>query len=114
MVVRRPDSRSGDANQDHQGHFAAGETVAPALAAPDEHFDKANQAPGNQQEGPILGDQIEYGRFGVQIPPQKQSAHQQQQQGAGQRMASHAVPPPGGLPPASAGGAAARWFRSRP
>ena len=47
----------------------------------EQHFDQPQQAPADQQEGPVLRHQVEDRRFGVQVLPQKQPADQQQQSG---------------------------------
>ena len=100
VLVGLPDHRPRDADHDHQHHFAAGEAGV-AVLPPDGDFDQPEQAPPDQQEGPVTRHQVEDRGFRMHIVPQEQAADDQEQQRPGERSSSHMASPEGGVGPGS-------------
>ena len=69
VLVRLPDPRPGQADQNYQHHLTAGEAVAASLPAPYQGFNQPQQPPGDQHERPVGCQKIENRRFRMQVPP---------------------------------------------
>src|SRR6185369_17918466 len=97
------DCRARDTDQDDQDDLASTEAGVTALA-PGHHFDQADEAPANQQEGPVARHYVKDRRLGVHVVPEEQGADDQQEEWPRERSSSH-MASPGPRPESERGGA---------